>query len=69
MKGLTEKQQDVLDFLKLCKKTQIPPSTRDIQAKFGFASQNSAMGHLKALEKKGYIQRFSKKARAIKILK
>ena len=41
------------------------PSTRDIQAHFGFASQTAAMGHLRALEKKGVIRRLAGKARAV----
>lgn len=41
------------------------PSTREIQRHFGFASQTAAMSHLRALEKKGVIQRHAGKARAV----
>lgn len=41
------------------------PSTRDIQHAFGFASQTAAMSHLRALERKGVIQRLPGKARAV----
>jgi repressor LexA len=41
------------------------PSTRDIQKHFGFSSQTAAMSHLRALEKKGVIQRHANKARAV----
>jgi len=41
------------------------PSTREIQHFFGFASQTAAMSHLRALEKKGVIQRLPGKARAV----
>ncbi len=41
------------------------PSTRDIQKHFGFASQTAAMGHLRALERKGVIRRLPGKARAV----
>ena len=41
------------------------PSTREIQAHFGFASQTAAMSHLRALEKKGVIVRLPGKARAV----
>ena len=41
------------------------PSTRDIQRHFGFSSQTAAMSHLRALEKKGVIQRHPHKARAV----
>lgn len=45
--------------------TGVMPSTREIQNYFGFASQTAAMGHLRALEKKGIIQRLPGKARAV----
>ena len=38
---------------------------REIQAQFGFASQTAAMNHLRALERKGVIQRQPGKARAV----
>lgn len=41
------------------------PSTREIQAHFGFASQTAAMSHLRALEKKEVIVRLPGKARAV----
>ena len=41
------------------------PSTREIQHHFGFASQTAAVSHLKALEKKGVIQKVAGKARAL----
>jgi len=55
---LTARQQEVLDFLKETHaRTGIPPSTREIQEHFGFASQTAAVSHLRALERKGYIER------------
>ncbi|MDX2187956.1 MAG: transcriptional repressor LexA [Opitutaceae bacterium] len=54
---LTEKQQAVLDHLRLVQTERgIPPSTREIQRHFGFASPNSALNHLRALARKGYIE-------------
>lgn len=41
------------------------PTTREIQRHFGFASQTAAMSHLRALERKGAIQRLAGKARAV----
>ena len=65
---LTPRQQEVLDFLKQELRTKgIMPSTRDIQAHFGFASQTAAMSHLRALERKGAIVRMERRARAIAI--
>ena len=63
---LTQRQQQLLDFLKLSQyKNGLMPSTREIQAHFGFASQTAAMSHLRALEKKGVIVRLPGKARAV----
>ena len=45
--------------------TGVMPSTREIQHFFGFASQTAAMSHLRALERKGAIQRVPNKARAV----
>lgn len=64
--GLTKRQQEVYDYLKHeVRMTGVTPSSRDIQVHFGFASQTAAMNHLRALEKKGVIQRHEGKARAI----
>ncbi|MDB6080316.1 MAG: transcriptional repressor, LexA family, partial [Akkermansiaceae bacterium] len=63
---LTERQQEILDYLKSAqRKTGIMPSTREIQHYFKFASQTAAMSHLRALERKGVIQRSPGKARAV----
>lgn len=64
--SLTDKQQAVLDFLKAeHRKTGLIPSTREIQAYFGFASQTAAMSHLRALERKEAVIRIPGKARAV----
>lgn len=63
---LTTRQQEILEYLKQSqRKTGIMPSTRELQHFFGFASQTAAMSHLRALEKKGAIQRLPGKARAV----
>jgi len=65
-KGLTKRQQELLDFLKAHQSEHgVMPSTREIQAFFGFASQTAAMSHLRALERKGVILRLAGKARAV----
>jgi len=64
--GLTNRQQEVYDYLKReSRETGVMPSTREIQHFFGFASQTAAMNHLRALEKKQVIQRVPGKARAV----
>lgn len=64
--ALTQRQTEVLIYLKETQRmTGLMPSTREIQNHFGFASQTAAMSHLRALEKKGAIQRRANKARAV----
>lgn len=63
---LTDRQKEILEYLKQSqRKTGIMPSTRELQHYFGFASQTAAMSHLRALERKGAIQRLPGKARAV----
>lgn len=64
--GLTTRQQEIVEYLRNAqRRTGVMPSTREIQHYFGFASQTAAMSHLRALEKKGVIQRLPGKARAV----
>ncbi|MBC7979919.1 MAG: repressor LexA [Armatimonadetes bacterium] len=64
--SLTSRQIEILDYLRMAhRKAGIMPSTREIQHYFGFASQTAAMSHLRALERKGVIQRLAGKARAV----
>lgn len=63
---LTQRQLEILEYLRMSqRRTGIMPSTREIQHYFGFASQTAAMSHLRALERKGVIQRLAGKARAV----
>ena len=65
MAELTARQQEVLDFIRRQQQqTGFPPSSREIQAHFGFQSQTAAMNHLRALERKGAINRTPGKARS-----
>lgn len=69
MDKLTERQQEVLDYISRQQaSTGVIPSTREIQEFFGFASQTAAMNHLKALERKGVISRRAGKARAVSVM-
>ena len=57
---LTEKQEAILDYVRAVQAERgMPPSTRDIQRQFGYASQNAAMNHLRALAKKGAIEQIN----------
>lgn len=69
MANLTQRQQDVLEFLSnVQSRSGVIPSSREIQEHFGFASQTAAMNHLRALEKKGVINRQAGKARAVSVV-
>jgi repressor LexA len=64
--SLTTRQQEILEYLRHSQRTTgLMPTTREIQHYFGFASQTAAMSHLRALERKGSIQRLPGKARAV----
>ena len=63
---LTERQRDVLDFIQSEQREKgITPTTREIQNHFGFASQTSVMQYLAVLERKGFLDRHPRKARAL----
>ena len=62
----TERQQEILDFIRDQQMTRgITPSRSEIQEHFGFASPNAVTEHLKALEKKGALQRSANIARGL----
>src|SRR3954468_13314777 len=64
---LTARQQEIYDFI--CDRIDdrgFPPTIRDIGTAFEIKSPNGVMCHLKALEKKGFISREGKSARAIR---
>jgi repressor LexA len=66
MEGLSSKQGQVLKFLVDFNEDHgFPPTIRELCAYFGFKSLNTAHFHLRALEKKGYIQIHPGKGRGI----
>ncbi len=63
---LTDRESDVLAFIQSEQREKgITPSTREMQKHFGFASQTSVMQYLDALERKGFLGRHARKARAL----
>ncbi len=65
---LTEKQQHILDFIRTHIEGQgYPPTIRDICKQFAIKSPNGVMCHLRALAKKGRINRNEKLSRGITI--
>ncbi len=63
---LTERQRGILEFIQTEQREKgVTPSTREIQHHFGFASQTSVMQYLGTLERKGFLDRHARKARAL----
>jgi repressor LexA len=63
---LTDRQRGVLEFIQTEQREKgMTPSTREIQTHFGFASQTSVMQYIAALERKGFLDRHARKARAL----
>ena len=55
---ITKRQHEILGFIRdKIENRGFPPSIREIGEAFDIASPNGVMCHLKALEKKGYIER------------
>ena len=69
MKGLSSKQQSILDFVRrFIRDKDYPPSIRDIQLGCGISSTSVVDYNLKALERLGYIRRDREVSRAIELL-
>ncbi|MCL2520168.1 MAG: transcriptional repressor LexA [Spirochaetaceae bacterium] len=67
MKELTNRQKEVLAFIRdYIKKQSYPPTMREIAERFAISTKG-AYDHVKALEKKGVISCDSKRSRAIEI--
>lgn len=59
---LTAKQEAILNYIrKHIQEKGFPPAIRDICEAFGISSPNGVMCHLKALQKKGHINRVEKR--------
>ena len=69
MRELTERQREVLEFIKeRVRRKGYPPSVREIREAVGLRSSSTVHGHLRRLESKGYIRRDPTKPRAIEII-
>jgi repressor LexA len=65
--ALTDRQREILDFIsRSIVKRGFPPTLREIGSHFGIKSTNGVNDHLRALEKKGYLQREDLKSRALR---
>lgn len=68
MKELTNRQQEVIGFIKeFISSHKYPPTVREIAGNFKFSAK-SAHDHLKALQRKKYIKVDTNRSRAIELL-
>src|ERR1700709_2257031 len=64
---LTDRQREILDFItRSITARGYPPTLREIGLHFGIRSTNGVNDHLRALEKKGHLQREDLKSRALR---
>jgi repressor LexA len=67
MQGLTDRQQQVLSYIRQSiVERGYPPTLREIGAHMGIRSTNGVNDHLRALERKGYLTREDMKSRALR---
>src|SRR6266700_982307 len=67
MQGLTDRQQQVLGYIRQSIVDRgYPPTLREIGARMGIRSTNGVNDHLRALERKGYLTREDMKSRALR---
>jgi repressor LexA len=67
MQGLTDRQQQVLRYIRdSITERGYPPTLREIGAHMGIRSTNGVNDHLRALERKGYLTREDMKSRALR---
>src|SRR5260370_37576860 len=67
MQGLTQRQQQVLGYIRQSIHDRgYPPTLREIGAYMGIRSTNGVNDHLRALERKGYLTREDMKSRALR---
>jgi len=68
MTQLTDRQREVFVFIREFQDVRHkPPTVREIQAHFGYASLDTVVGHLAGLERKGFIRRVPGESRNIEL--
>lgn len=68
MKGITDRQKEVLDFISNFTDENVsPPTVREIGEHFGI-SLRAVQDHILALQKKGYITQTQKRSRSIRVI-
>jgi len=66
---LTERQKDILDFIRTSIRTRgVAPTHREICDRFGYSSYGTVHKHLKLLERKGYLRRHWNQKRGVELV-
>jgi repressor LexA len=69
MKELTERQRQILDFIRRKQDSdRLTPTLREIAANFRFSSPNAALCHVQALLAKGFLKSLPGRARALQVV-
>lgn len=69
MDELTPRQQEIMDFIQSAQQTLgETPTLREIADHFGFRSMNAAQDHVKALVRKGAMEKEPHLARALRVV-
>ena len=69
MKNLTERQRQILDFIRRKQDAErLTPTLREIAASFRFSSVNAALCHVQALMAKGFLKTLPGRARALQVV-
>jgi len=69
MSDLTARQKLVYDYIASRIRGGLPPTYREIGREFGIRSPNGVQAHIRALERKGYIERVPRTSRALKVVR
>jgi repressor LexA len=68
MKGLTRRQQQVLDYISDCQQRRgLTPTLREIAHHFGFRSMTASADHVRALRNKGALNTKPRRARFLQV--
>lgn len=69
MKALTDRQKQILDFIRHKQDSErLTPTFREIATHFGFSSPNAALAHVQALQAKGALKNLPGRARSLRVM-
>jgi repressor LexA len=69
MQALTQRQQQILDWIKIyISESGMPPTRADLSRAMGFKSPNAAEEHLRTLQRKGAIEMLPGASRGIRLV-